>query len=144
VALLFKVASSSQAKQGGVIRTCTTAAYTIVRLAKMCSTAAAYSVLRLAQPCADWATTAACLAQPCADWATTAAYIVVRLAEPYSTAAACIVLRLAKPSSNWATTAAYTVVRLAERTPLLLPTLLCIWPNHVLPCPRHPPLLNKG
>jgi hypothetical protein len=130
VALLFKVASSSQAKQGGVIRTCTTAAYTIVRLAKMCSTAAAYSVLRLAKPCADWATTAA--------------YIVVRLAEPYSTAAACIVLRLAKPSSNWATTAAYTVVRLAERTPLLLPTLLCIWPNHVLPCPRHPPLLNKG
>jgi hypothetical protein len=34
VALPFKVASSSFAKQGGIIRTCTAAAYTIVRLAK--------------------------------------------------------------------------------------------------------------
>jgi hypothetical protein len=34
VALPFKVASSSFAKQGGIIRTCTTAAYTVVRLAK--------------------------------------------------------------------------------------------------------------
>jgi len=33
------------------------AAYTVVRLAKPCSTAAAYTVLRLAKPCSRWATT---------------------------------------------------------------------------------------
>jgi hypothetical protein len=51
VALPFKVAFSSQDKQGGIIRTCTTAAYTVVRLAKPCSTAVAYIVLCLAKPC---------------------------------------------------------------------------------------------
>jgi hypothetical protein len=67
----FKVASSSQAKEGGIIWTCTAAAYTIVRLAKPCSTAAAYTALRPAKPCSHWATTTA--------------YTVVRLAKPYST-----------------------------------------------------------
>jgi hypothetical protein len=71
----FKVAFSSQAKQGEIIRTCTTT-YTVVCLAKPCSIAS--------------------LTKPCSRWAMTATYTVVRLTKPWSTTAAYIVVRLAK------------------------------------------------
>jgi hypothetical protein len=49
VALPFKVASSSQTKPSGIIQTCTTTAYTVVHLAKLCSTTVAYNFVCLAQ-----------------------------------------------------------------------------------------------
>jgi hypothetical protein len=51
VALPFKVAFSSQTKQGGNNSGVHAAAYTFVRLAKSCSTTAAYIVLHLTKPC---------------------------------------------------------------------------------------------
>jgi hypothetical protein len=93
-----QVTSFSQAKQDEIIKTCTTATYTVVRLAKSCSTAAAYTVVRLSKPY-SW-------------WATTSAHAIVRLSKPCSTTAAHVVWWLAKsylgcPHYGWSSCLAW-------------------------------------